>query len=172
MSGFKFSFSVNAEDEKTQDDQVAQAEEEKDTKGDFHKSSVSVTSKNYCFHLHVQVLLIRSIFFRSESILFLEEIIKSGDLQWLDAFEIIPSFEIIKDIDELFPKAKLLICGDLDIGHIFPEDAVNYLRESKHENDLGSDVMQAESQHSDLLAGVYEGNLMHILLFSISRSLC
>lgn len=58
----------------------------------------------------------------------------------------------------------MLICGDHDIGHVFPEDAVKYLIESKHENDLGSDVMQAESQHSDLLAGVYEGGLFHIII--------
>lgn len=46
----------------------------------------------------------------------------------------------------------MFTCGDVEIGHVVPKDALLSAGENKLNN-----VELAEKQHSDLVAGKYEG---------------
>lgn len=58
----------------------------------------------------------------------------------------------INNLDEIAVHAKMFTCGDVEIGHIVPKDALLSAGEIKFNN-----VELAEKQHSDLITGKYEG---------------
>ncbi|CAH1638119.1 unnamed protein product [Spodoptera littoralis] len=84
----------------------------------------------------------------------LEETKENESIVWLDSEEIVPDKQI-KSIDETVTRAKMFACGDVEIGHIVVSEA----KASIEESGLKNAVELAEKEHSDLIAGKYEGGL-------------
>lgn len=84
----------------------------------------------------------------------LEETKKDEPIVWLESEEIVPDKQI-KSIDETVTRAKMFACGDVEIGHIVVSEA----KASIEESGLKNAVELAEKEHSDLIAGKYEGGL-------------
>ncbi|XP_077289023.1 histidine protein methyltransferase 1 homolog [Arctopsyche grandis] len=77
----------------------------------------------------------------------------------LKAQEIFPNDKIIDNIDDLVIKANVFSWGDLQIGHVLPQDAVTYLKEDGRIQNLDNNISLADDLHSDLVEGKYEGGL-------------
>lgn len=73
-------------------------------------------------------------------------------IQWLESEEIIPDSQI-KDLDDKVTRAKMFACGDIEIGHVVVSEALARIEEAGFKNA----VELAEKEHSDLVAGTYEG---------------
>ncbi|KAJ2948992.1 hypothetical protein O0L34_g5931 [Tuta absoluta] len=81
-----------------------------------------------------------------------EEIKLEND--WAESVEIDPGNKI-EDLDEIAARAKMFVCGDIEIGHVVAKDALLRIGDS----DLKNDVELADNEHSDLVPGKYEGGL-------------
>ncbi|XP_026761795.2 histidine protein methyltransferase 1 homolog [Galleria mellonella] len=77
-------------------------------------------------------------------------------VQWLESEEITVDTQI-EQLDSMVQHAKMFICGDnIEIGHVVANEAVaNIISEDGVQN--GTEL--AESNHSDLITGKYEGGL-------------
>ncbi|XP_034832453.1 histidine protein methyltransferase 1 homolog [Maniola hyperantus] len=75
------------------------------------------------------------------------------DITWLSSEEIVPSNQI-KDLDDLVSRARMFTCGEVEIGHVL----VNNIACS-NETGLKNLIELSEKEHSDLVAGKYEGGL-------------
>lgn len=84
----------------------------------------------------------------------IEETEKDEPIVWLESEEVVPDKQI-KSIDETVTRAKMFACGDVEIGHIVVSEA----KASIEESGLKNAVELAEKEHSDLIAGKYEGGL-------------
>ncbi|CAB3236775.1 unnamed protein product [Arctia plantaginis] len=73
-------------------------------------------------------------------------------IQWFDSCEVVPEHQI-KNFDEKVTRAKMFACGDVEIGHVVASEALARIEESGLENA----VKLADKEHSDLVAGTYEG---------------
>ncbi|CAH0585831.1 unnamed protein product [Chrysodeixis includens] len=82
-----------------------------------------------------------------------EEEIKET-IQWLHSEEVVPGKQI-KNLDEIVTQAKMFACGDVEIGHVVVSSAISNIEGSGFKNA----VELAEKEHSDLVAGKYEGGL-------------
>lgn len=88
---------------------------------------------------------------------------ESSELPHIDllkAQEIFPNDKIIENIEDLVIKANVFSCGDLQIGHVLPQDAVMYLKEDGRIQNLENNISLADDLHSDLVEGKYEGILL------------
>ncbi|XP_045772530.1 histidine protein methyltransferase 1 homolog [Maniola jurtina] len=75
------------------------------------------------------------------------------DMAWLSSEEIIPSNQI-QDLDDLVIHARMFTCDEVEIGHVL----VNNMACAK-ETGLKNLIELSEKEHSDLVAGKYEGGL-------------
>ncbi|XP_059048827.1 histidine protein methyltransferase 1 homolog [Achroia grisella] len=77
------------------------------------------------------------------------------EIEWLESEEVILSDQI-EEIDNMVKRAKIFICGDIEIGHVLANEAmVNIMTEDGDQNA----TELAENNHSDLISGKYEGGL-------------
>ncbi|XP_047029599.1 histidine protein methyltransferase 1 homolog [Helicoverpa zea] len=75
-------------------------------------------------------------------------------IEWLESEEIVPDKQI-KNLDSIVIRAKMFACGDVEIGHVVVSEAMASIEESG----LKNVIELAEKEHSDLVAGKYEGGL-------------
>nr|XP_021188188.2 histidine protein methyltransferase 1 homolog [Helicoverpa armigera] len=75
-------------------------------------------------------------------------------IEWLESEEIVPDKQI-KNLDSIVTRAKMFACGDVEIGHVVVSEAMSSIEESG----LKNVIELAEKEHSDLVAGKYEGGL-------------
>lgn len=85
---------------------------------------------------------------------------ETKEIQWLESKEIVPDSQI-KKVDEIV-HAKMFTCGDVEIGHVVAKEA--FL--NCNENELQNAVHFAETQHSDLIAGKYEGKEIYLFFLN------
>lgn len=55
----------------------------------------------------------------------------------------------VKDLDSIVSHAQMLICGDIEIGHVMVSEAISNIEDTGFKT--------AENEHSDLVTGKYEG---------------
>ncbi|KAJ8721982.1 hypothetical protein PYW08_004384 [Mythimna loreyi] len=75
-------------------------------------------------------------------------------IQWLDCEEVVPDNQI-QNLDDEVIRAKMFACGDVEIGHV----VISEVMASIEESGLKNAIKLAEKEHSDLVAGKYEGGL-------------
>ncbi|KAM3965337.1 histidine protein methyltransferase 1 homolog [Aphomia sociella] len=81
--------------------------------------------------------------------------IEPEKITWLESEEVIPDNQI-KQLDTMVQHAKMLLCGDLEIGHVIANEAMaNIMCDDGTENA----IELAEKNYSDLITGKYEGGL-------------
>lgn len=72
-------------------------------------------------------------------------------MEWFECEEIIPHKQI-ELVDDIVVHAKMFVCGDIEIGH------VNHIDKIFVNGDYKANALElAEKEHSDLVAGKYEG---------------
>lgn len=74
-------------------------------------------------------------------------------IQWHEAKEIIPQYD---QTNEDHSNVKTFECNNVNIKYISSDDVIVNLINSDDDN--CSSVLKAETSHSDLVAGEYEGN--------------
>lgn len=75
-------------------------------------------------------------------------------IAWLESEEIL-LHRSIENIDNLVTHASIFICGDVEISYVKTSEALANIY--KVDNEFKSAVELAEKEHSDLVAGKYEG---------------
>ena len=58
-----------------------------------------------------------------------------------------------QNLDDVASRAKMFACGEVEIGHVVVSEAMASIEESG----LKNVIELAEKEHSDLVAGKYEG---------------
>ncbi|XP_075977622.1 histidine protein methyltransferase 1 homolog isoform X2 [Anticarsia gemmatalis] len=77
-----------------------------------------------------------------------------GNIKWFESEEVVPDKQL-KPAGEEVTRAKMFACGDVEIGHVVVTEALANIEGSGFSNA----VELAEKEHSDLIAGTYEGGL-------------
>lgn len=77
---------------------------------------------------------------------------KKETVKWPESEEIVPVTHI-KNFDERARRAKMFACGDVEIGHVVVTEPMA----SNEESGLKNIIELSEKEHSDLVAGKYEG---------------
>ncbi|KPI97687.1 Histidine protein methyltransferase 1-like [Papilio xuthus] len=78
---------------------------------------------------------------------------KCEEIKWFECEEIIPDKQI-NDLDNIVVHAKMFVCEDIEIGHLSSCDKLF----SSGDYELNA-LELADKEHSDLIAGKYEGGL-------------
>ncbi|CAG9125381.1 unnamed protein product [Plutella xylostella] len=74
------------------------------------------------------------------------------NIKWQES-EIVKPDTQVKNLDTIAARANIFVFEDVEIGHIIPSTALSLIDKNQ------SDIVAAESQHSDLVTGKYEGGL-------------
>lgn len=80
-----------------------------------------------------------------------------GSTQWVESEEIL-SEKVLQNLDDEKIRAKMFVCGEVEIGHVIVNAALSDIKK-KSANGSTNKVELADEAHSDLVAGEYEGGL-------------